>query len=179
MEKITIGWQEYLSLPDLKIPSIAVKVDTGAKTSALHVQDLEPISHKKPQRGSHIDKVRFRVCLRQHDNPNGIPSQFQQFRPDSTSEFPANDIIAISPVIEYPVVDYRSVTSSNGTPEDRYVIETVIMLGRHHWKTEITLANRNSMGFGMLLGRRAMESRVTVDPSKSYLCAQPSPLSVS
>ncbi|MGD1849151.1 MAG: ATP-dependent zinc protease [Cyanophyceae cyanobacterium] len=173
MEKIIIGWQEYVSLPELSIPSIAVKVDTGAKTSALHVQDLEPVAKKASQ-----PKVRFRVCLRPHDNPNGIPRQFQQFCPDPASELPANDIVAISPAIECPVVDYRSVTSSNGTPEDRYVIETVIMLGPHRWQTEITLADRHSMGFGMLLGRRAMESRIVVDPSQSYLYAQPSPVTV-
>ena len=168
MEKLIIGWQEYLSLPELDIPSIAVKVDTGAKTSALHVQDLDPVPH--------VDRVRFRVCLRNHDNPNGIPPHFQRFTPDPPSDSPNHDITAISPVIEVPIVDYRAVTSSNGTPEERYVIETTIQLGKHQWQTEITLADRNSMGFGMLLGRRAMSARLVVDPGQSYLCPLPSPV---
>ncbi|MEM9246146.1 MAG: RimK/LysX family protein, partial [Cyanobacteria bacterium P01_F01_bin.153] len=134
MEKITIGWQEYLSLPELNVPSIVAKVDTGAKTSSLHVQDLEPVSKGHKRKG----KVRFRVCLRQHDNPNGIPRQFQRLCSDPTAEVSANAIIAVSPIIECPVMDYRSVTSSNGTPEDRYVIETIVTLGRHRWQTEIT-----------------------------------------
>jgi hypothetical protein len=56
------------------------------------------------------------------------------------------------------------VKSSSGL-EQRYVIQTNLKIGDAIWPIEMTLTNRDSMGFRMLLGREAMSGRVLVDPA--------------
>jgi ribosomal protein S6--L-glutamate ligase len=70
---------------------------------------------------------------------------------------------------EAEVFDRRVIKSSSGDTEKRYVIKTSLSLGAQTWEIELTLSNRDSMGFRMLLGREAMKNRILVDPSASCL----------
>ena len=59
---LLIGWQEWCSLPELKIPAIKAKIDTGARTSAIHAFDIQPfVKHDK-------NYVRFSVHPLQHND---------------------------------------------------------------------------------------------------------------
>ena len=70
--------------------------------------------------------------------------------------------------VEAPVLDYRSVRSSSGKANLRPVISTNLKLLETIWPVEITLANRDEMGFRMLLGREAFRRRFLVDAGGSF-----------
>ncbi len=137
-KKMIIGRIEVCDLPKIGVLDLQFRVDTGAKTSSLHVDNLEVITKKgKPW-------IRFDI------------------HPD------VYDIAKISSC-ESPLHDVRSIKSSNGVSEERYVIKTLMRLGDQSWAIEITLTNRSDMSYLMLLGRQGMGKRVLVDPSRTFL----------
>lgn len=141
-ELIVVGWREWIQIPELGIPYIKVKVDTGAKTSALHAKKIQTFK----ERGA-------------------LWVSFEMMPLQGRSD------VRVSCMSE--VIDHRVVSDSGGHREKRYVIESNLIVGTHVFSCEITLTDRESMRFRMLLGREAMENRILVDPSKSYLMGHP------
>jgi len=74
---------------------------------------------------------------------------------------------------EAEVLEYRNVKSSSGQKSRRPVILTEIQILGRTWPIELTLANRDEMGFRMLLGREAVRGRFLVDAGKSYYGGKP------
>lgn len=137
-KKNIIGWREWVSLPELGIDKIKAKVDTGARTSALHAFKLHPYKE------GNKDKIRFDIHPIQH-NVNKV----------------------ITCVAD--ITDQRWVSDSGGHREERYVISTPITLNNQTWLVEITLTERDSMLFRMLLGRSAIRHRFIVNPARSFI----------
>jgi len=75
---------------------------------------------------------------------------------------------------ETKVLDERNVTDSGGHKEKRYVICTQLKIDGQQWPIELTLTNRDTMLFRMLLGRTAMKRKIIVNPGKSYMLGKPS-----
>lgn len=71
------------------------------------------------------------------------------------------------------VIDRRWVSDSGGHREQRFIILTTATLGATSWPIELTLTDRETMLFRMLLGRTALLKRFTVDPAQSYLQGKP------
>ena len=148
-----VGWREWVVLSELAPASIKAKVDTGARTSALHAENVTIVRRKG---GKQV--VRFTV----------LPTQRTTAR-----LFEATAAL----------VGTRRVRSSSGHLEMRPVISTSLAINGRSWPIELTLTDRDHMGFRMLLGREAMRRRLIVDPSRSYVVgakpAKPHPSTTS
>lgn len=141
-QKVIIGWREWVGLPDLGVPSIKAKIDTGARTSALHAHNLV-----------------------EEDRGDGLWARFV-VQPVQRRRFPAIACRA-------RIVEHRRILSSNGQSERRPIIRTRLQIGPAVYEIELTLTNRDQMGFRMLIGRQALRRRFVVDPALSYLQAHP------
>ena len=133
-----IGWREWADLPDFEVERVNAKIDTGAKSSAIHAFRIREVVLDG------VDHVEFYLH----------PVQRRK-KPEV--------------LCRAPVVDRRVIRSSNGQEEERYVIETRLRLGERVWKIELTLTNRDAMGFRLLLGRDALKRKFYIDPGASYL----------
>lgn len=136
------GWREWVALPELGLEWVKAKLDTGARTSAIHAFDIEELD------ADGMPRVRFSV------------------RPWQRAD---NDAVTV----EAPVVDRRVVRSSNGQAEERLTIPLTIRLLGRDLATEVTLSNRDEMGFRLLIGREALRQGILVDSEKSYLGGRP------
>jgi hypothetical protein len=94
--------------------------------------------------------------------------QFVRFR---VHPFQRNTKITV--IAEAEVLEYRNVKNSGGVKSLRPVILTDIEILGQRWPIELTLANRDEMGFRMLLGREAIRGRFLVDAGKSYYGGKP------
>jgi hypothetical protein len=140
-----LGWREWVALPELGIAHIKAKIDTGARTSALHAYGIEPY-YKGTQAW-----VMFVIHPKQR----------------------RNDVFV---ECHAPVKDRRLVSDSGGHKQQRYVIETPLLIGDTTIVTEMTLTNRDSMLFRMLIGRTTLNSRFIIDPQASYIQGKPTDL---
>jgi hypothetical protein len=139
----TIGWREYVRLPDLGIGPLIAKVDTGARTAALHAVNVTILGDgdgdgRSVQFDAVIDEVSHAVrrCM-------------------------------------LPLHGIKRVKNSSGATEERCVVETGLEIGPSRWNVLVTLTDRGDMGVPMLVGRSAIKGRFIVDPGQSFLLSAP------
>jgi len=138
-----IGWREWFSIPALGIPHIKAKIDTGARTSALHTFELNVY-----QGDSGKERAKFRVHPLQKNLDYVVECDCE-------------------------LLDKRSVKDSGGHEEIRPFVRLPVTLGEHTWEINVSLTNRDNMKFRMLLGRTAMAKRFLVNPALSYQLGPP------
>lgn len=135
---LEIGWQEWARLPDFCKRRIKAKIDTGAKTSALHAFRLREMT---------VDGAAVAEFYLHPAQRKSAPEYF----------------------CRAPIVDRRLIRSSNGAGETRLIVRTRLKLGCRIWPIEISLTNRDDMGYRLLIGRDALKRSVLVRPSRSFL----------
>jgi len=138
MTKRIIGSEEWCELPQLGIPAIMARIDSGAKTSAIHAFNITTF------RKGTVLWVSFEIHPLQKNRDTVVRCEAE-------------------------VVDKREIKSSSGISEKRYIVKSQIKLGDENWDIELSLSNRDSMGYRMLLGREAMRDRLLVDPSDNFM----------
>lgn len=139
--KIVVGALECCDLPDLGITNVEMRVDTGAATSSLHVDNIEEF----------LKDERRWVSFDIHP-----------------------DIHNVEKIVHTtaPLRGKKVVKSSSADKEKRVVIRTSIRLGGEMWKIKLTLTDRSTMNYLMLLGREAMKDRIMVDPSHEFILSK-------
>lgn len=136
------GWREWVSLPGLGVPWVKAKLDTGARSSAIHAFDLEEFQRD----GETWVRYSIHPWQRTDDDAQQCESR---------------------------VLGRRTVRSSSGHSEERYLVRLDLTLVGHTVAAEVTLSRRDEMGFRMLVGREALRGGFLVDPGRSYLGPKP------
>jgi hypothetical protein len=141
-EPLRIGWVERVSLPDLGLLRVAAKVDTGARTSALHVTAVE---HPAPDGEAHPSARRWLYAVL----PPGRHGEKK--------------------VVRLAVTDWVEVRDTSGRLERRPVIVTTLELGPFRRSIRLSLTDRGDMRYPLLVGRTALFPGVLVDPAARFL----------
>lgn len=142
-ELAVAGWREWVGLPELGLDAVKAKLDTGARSSSLHADDVTIIER------------------------HGVPFARFSVRPWQRS---SNGAVWG----ELPLLDERDVRSSTGHVESRPVVLGNVTIVGIVIPAEITLTNRDAMGFRMLIGREALRGRLLVNSGRSYVGGRPS-----
>lgn len=141
-----IGWRELVGLPDLGLTPLRAKIDTGARTSALHARGLR---------------------FYERDGAEWVA--FNAPRPGAPHR-PRRPAVPC----EAPVIDRRAVRNTSGVPEERVIIRTRLALASCLFLIELSLADRSDMAFPLIVGRSAVRGHgFLVDSGRSWLAGAP------
>lgn len=150
-----IGWREWVALPEFGVQQIKAKIDTGARTSAIHAWHIDIADRDG------VPWVDFDLHPVQRDSSAVVRASARLVETREVRD--SGGKRTRRPVVVTPV--------RLGSPEG------AVDAGRE-WLIELTLVARDQMGFRMLLGREAVRGRYLVDPMSSYRHLDDSPDSV-
>jgi hypothetical protein len=135
---LVLGWKERIDFPDWGLRRVRVKVDTGARTSALGAVYYE--LRDLPDQGRVADVV---LALDRKNPERRV-------------------------TVRVPVLATVVVTNSSGQREQRPLVEARVRLGPLTKTIRLTVTNRCQMRFPVILGRQALAGDCVVDVNRKY-----------
>ncbi len=127
-----IGRREFVDFPELGLPHMEAKIDTGAYTSSMHCEtininyeNLKPILY-------------FTIDVNQ-----SAPFRFEEFTK-------------------------KKVKNSFGEMEERFVIKTLVKLGKKNIWSTLSLSKRDNMRYPVLIGRRLIKGKFIIDVNQIH-----------
>lgn len=147
-----VGWVEFVTLEEPGIIAKA-KLDTGAKTSSIHAEDIEYFTRGGQQ------WVRFEFEKPKRPAKHGMPSVPRQKK-----------------MIEAPVKRMVKIKQHTVDFVQRPAVDLDLKIGEKTYKVEFTLTDRDSFIYPVLLGRRFLETALIVDPARIHITGAPQDL---
>jgi ribosomal protein S6--L-glutamate ligase len=83
--------------------------------------------------------------------------------------YPIQKNSSVKVICQAKLIGKRSIKGSFGISEERLIITTPVSIGEDTFDIELSLANRNTMEFRMLLGREAMANRYVINPAVKHV----------
>ena len=138
-EPLVIGVTEYVDIPEWRILNLRARIDTGARSSALHVENIQELG---------AGRVRFDVRLNRSESERRV-------------------------TVEARVARRGQVRPSSGELKVRIFVLVRVRIGPVEREIELSLVDRGSMIFRMLIGRSALAHAFLIDPSRQYVLRKP------
>jgi len=147
-----VGWVEFVTFDEYDLIAKA-KLDSGAKTSSLHAEDIEYFTRDGQK------WVRFEFDKKARPSLHGMPAVPRQKK-----------------IIEAPVKRMVRIKQHTVDFVERPAVELDLKIGDKTYRTEFTLTDRDSFIYPVLLGRRFLETALIVDSSRIHVTGAPEDL---
>lgn len=142
-----VGWQEVVRFPNWERIKMKAKIDTGAKSSAIHAEEysIKRLQGTKEHPLNEMMEMKLKVGTK-------LKPKFVR--------------------VKARVVDYRNVKNSGGKIEERPFVETEIEIGGIQHKIILSVTNRDKMKFPVLLGRSFLAGNFLIDCEAKNLLSE-------
>ena len=146
--KRIVGWVERVAVSPIAFP-VKAKLDTGARTSSIHAEDIERFLRDGEK------WVRFTIAV---EDPDDVVRRER---------------------LERPLYRNVRIKDHDDAPDRRAVVELDLCIDGRTERAQFTLADRSRFLYPVLLGRRFLADRFVVDPGQTFLasstCAEADP----